>query len=316
MGNSRRPTGTHMETEQALENTLVSVVVGTYNSAKFILDTLESVKAQTYQHLELIVSDDNSRDDTLSLCRQWLSVNEGRFVRTEIITTSENTGIVANANRAVKAVRGKWIKLLGGDDLLLPRCIESNMNLQARYPDNHLFVSKIISFDSETGRDLAVMPRHAIENNNGKEQLRGLLKGHYVKAPGVFISKFLVDKLGGFDPRYPMFEDDPFWIKANLAGYYFVENPEVLVRYRIHNQALSNAPGRFINPIFYPSFKSFKQEVVCPLLKRQGMYRDLFYIKGRLWLSDRILRKGNKLEAWQNAFERVAYKMLRLVAGT
>lgn len=298
-----------------MENTLVSVVVGTYNSAKFILDTLESVKAQTYQHLELIVSDDNSRDDTLSLCRQWLSANERRFVRTEIITTPENTGIVANANRAVKAVRGKWIKLLGGDDLLLPRCIESNMNLRARYPDNHLFVSKIISFDSETGRDLQVIPKHDIENNNGGGQLKGLLKGNYIKAPGVFISKFLVDKLGGFDPRYPMFEDDPFWIKANLGGDYFVENPEVLVRYRIHSQALSNTSGRFINPIFYPSFKSFKQEVVCPLLKRQGMYRDLFYIKGRLWLSDRILRKGNNLNARQNALERIAFKMLKLVAG-
>ncbi len=52
--------------------TLVSIVVITYNSAKFILETLESSKAQTYKNIELIISDDCSTDNTVEICQQWI----------------------------------------------------------------------------------------------------------------------------------------------------------------------------------------------------------------------------------------------------
>ena len=52
---------------------LVSVVVITYNSAKFVIETLESVKSQTYKNIELIISDDCSTDDTVERCRLWLA---------------------------------------------------------------------------------------------------------------------------------------------------------------------------------------------------------------------------------------------------
>jgi alpha-1,3-rhamnosyltransferase len=51
---------------------LVSVVIITYNSSKYVLETLESAKAQTYQNIELIVSDDCSTDDTVEKCREWI----------------------------------------------------------------------------------------------------------------------------------------------------------------------------------------------------------------------------------------------------
>ena len=57
-------------------NPLVSIIVITYNSAKFVLETLESAKAQTYQNIELIISDDGSTDNTVQICREWLKNNE------------------------------------------------------------------------------------------------------------------------------------------------------------------------------------------------------------------------------------------------
>lgn len=59
-----------------MEQPLVSVSVITYNSAKTVLETLESIKAQTYQNLELIVSDDCSTDNTVELCRNWIEQNK------------------------------------------------------------------------------------------------------------------------------------------------------------------------------------------------------------------------------------------------
>lgn len=82
-------------------NILVSCTVLSYNSAKTILETLESIKAQTYQNIELIVSDDCSKDNTVELCRQWIAVNKNRFVRVVLLTVKENTGVCANGNRAI-----------------------------------------------------------------------------------------------------------------------------------------------------------------------------------------------------------------------
>jgi glycosyltransferase involved in cell wall biosynthesis len=61
---------------------LVSIVVYVYNSEAFIIETLESIKAQTYPKLELIITDDLSKDSTLELVEEWIDINKLRFERT------------------------------------------------------------------------------------------------------------------------------------------------------------------------------------------------------------------------------------------
>ena len=88
------------------ENDLVSIVVITYNSSKYVLETLESAKAQTYQNIELIITDDCSTDNTVAVCKEWLEKNEDRFVKAELVTSPCNTGVPANLNRGVKKAQG------------------------------------------------------------------------------------------------------------------------------------------------------------------------------------------------------------------
>jgi alpha-1,3-rhamnosyltransferase len=74
-------------------NPLVSIVVITYNSSSYVIETLESIKAQTYQNIELIVSDDCSKDKTVDVCKKWIEKNKQRFVRTELITIEKRNRI-------------------------------------------------------------------------------------------------------------------------------------------------------------------------------------------------------------------------------
>src|SRR5438309_3687253 len=94
---------------------LVSVIVLTYNSAITVLETLESIKQQTFRNIELIITDDCSKDNTVEICSNWLNSNKGIFVRVIILEVDKNTGTSANCNRGLKASTGQWIKFIAGD---------------------------------------------------------------------------------------------------------------------------------------------------------------------------------------------------------
>ena len=103
---------------------LVTILVITYNSSEFIIETLKSVMLQTYRNIELIVSDDGSQDNTVVLCKDWIEENKERFINTRIIEVKKNTGIPANCNRGLKESKGEWLKYIAGDDVLFNTCIE------------------------------------------------------------------------------------------------------------------------------------------------------------------------------------------------
>ena len=118
---------------------LVSVIVITYNSSNYVLETLESAKAQTYKNIELIISDDGSTDTTVGICKNWINQNKERFVAVKCITTGNNTGIAPNCNRGLKEAKGEWLKFIAGDDILMDSCIERNMDFVQNSP--HFFLA-------------------------------------------------------------------------------------------------------------------------------------------------------------------------------
>lgn len=76
---------------------LISVVVITYNSSNTIIETLESISRQSYPNIELIISDDCSKDDTVNKAQNWINSNG---VKGLVITAVKNEGIPANVNSA------------------------------------------------------------------------------------------------------------------------------------------------------------------------------------------------------------------------
>ena len=99
------------------KKTLVTIGVLAYNSAKTILETLDSIALQTYDNIELIICDDGSTDNTLVVVKTWLKEHVSNFYRTEIVTVNQNTGTPANCNRLLKHSNGEWLKMIAADDL-------------------------------------------------------------------------------------------------------------------------------------------------------------------------------------------------------
>lgn len=195
---------------------LVSVVVLSYNSSKTIIETLDSILAQTYPKVELIVSDDASQDNSVELCRQWQQQHGERFVRMEILTAEQNQGISANANRGCMASKGQWLKVLAADDLLTPNAVEDVIKYVNSHLGTNIIFSKVKPFgDEETARKwLYYDPGLLLERLTHPQLLIRIFEGNFLPAASAFISKCCYLELGGYDESIPLMEDWPFWIKA------------------------------------------------------------------------------------------------------
>lgn len=239
------------------EQSLVSVTVITYNSSKTVLETLESIKAQTYQNLELIVSDDCSTDNTVEVCQKWIEENKSRFVRTELLTVEKNTGVAGNCNRAGAACQGEWVKGIAGDDILMPNCVQDCMDYVAEHPDIIYLFGKQKAFGAseERCKEIDAVFDYTFFNLTQEQQLHRLVfDGNCVPATTVFYNRERAKQLNiKEDERIPLLEDWPKWINLLRAGVklHFVD--KVLVNYRVGG--VSTMPR--LNPNMYRSSRLF-----------------------------------------------------------
>ena len=217
---------------------LVSVAVITYNSSNTVLETLNSIAGQTYQNLELIVSDDCSTDNTVEICREWVKQNKCRFARTEIITVERNTGTSGNLNRAEDACRGVWVKSVAGDDVFMPNCIQDCMDYVSGHQDTiYLFgCCKVFGADDSYCAKIDKQFDYSFFSLSQEQQLHRLLfDGNCIPAPTVFYHRERAKSLGiKKDERIPLLEDWPQWVNLLRAGVKFHFVNKILVKYRVN----------------------------------------------------------------------------------
>jgi alpha-1,3-rhamnosyltransferase len=262
---------------------LVSIIVITYNSSKYVLETLESTKAQTYQNIELIISDDASQDDTVEICKKWLAENQEKFVRAELITTEINTGIPANCNRGVKASKGEWVKLIAGDDLLLADCIVNGIQFAVQNLDAKIFASNAHFFTNNLSE---IIKKTYLKNNEffdkkltAKDQFNLLLHRNYINAPTLFFNRSLFDMNNGFDEGIKYMEDYPFYLKTLKKGIKIYYLNKFTVGYRLHASSISGFEEKTIFNTFYKRFFSYQKKYTFQYMNifEKCFHRHYFY---------------------------------------
>ena len=258
---------------KSINEPLVSVIVMTYNQAAMVTDTLESVKNQTYDNIELIITDDYSTDNTLNTCREWLDIHGSRFIHTTLVTTHQNTGRPGNCNRGLASSNGEWIKIIAADDGLEPNCIQDNLeHIAAHVGIRVLFSYMKVYQDSLDSHNFiekfpAQPPIDFINDEiDSQQQFKMLLIQDRVGyTASAFIHKQTIVNLGGWDSRY-FLEDYPMWVKLTKAGnkLHFMEKSTV--KYRKHGAALTlSGVEHLINPIFI-RLEKFRRENTYPYM--------------------------------------------------
>jgi len=100
----------------------VTVVIPSYNYSHFLPETLDSAARQTLDDIDLVIVDDHSTDDSLSVAKDWLERNHARFNRTLLLRNVQNSGLGASRNVGFNVAETPWIMTLDADNRLLPEC--------------------------------------------------------------------------------------------------------------------------------------------------------------------------------------------------
>ena len=203
---------------------LVSVIILTYRQAQIIEETIQSVLAQDYSPLEIVISDDCSPDDTFEVVQSIIASYDGPH-SVVLTRTNGNQGITGNLQHAVAASQGQFLVLHGGDDLSLPH----RSTALAKTWIDHGRSAKLIYCDAVTFGDNVVSPE--VISIRYPKDLTKAVRGHVTLGATIGIDRVLFDGFPAIDPDC-VGEDFILPIRAGLLGE-VVHLREVLVRYRV-----------------------------------------------------------------------------------
>jgi glycosyltransferase involved in cell wall biosynthesis len=208
----------------------VTVIALCYNHERFVLDCLESIRAQTFQDFELIVADDCSRDRSPQLISDWLATHypQARFIHHAV-----NRGICATLNEALAMAQGTYISMTATDDTWLPHKLAPQVALaQSLDADTAVIYADAGQMD-ENGE---LLPMRFIEAHGVTDPPQGrifsrLADGNFIPAMTTLIRRDALLAVGGYDERLN-YEDYDMWLRL-ADRYAFAFQPEVVAHYRI-----------------------------------------------------------------------------------
>ncbi len=184
----------------------VSVIIPTYNRAKFVTKAIDSVLVQTYKDYEIIVVDDGSTDNTHEVVR---SFNDPRI---NYIRHEENRGSGAARNTGIKASRGEYIAFLDSDDEWLPTKLSKQMTIFQAAPEQLGVVYCGVYFvDYQSDRIIKTI----VPTYRGDFSKRILKRGSGPSLPAAVVKKECFDKAGLFDERFLFHDDTDLWVRIS-----------------------------------------------------------------------------------------------------
>ena len=207
--------------------TLVSVVIPCFNHARFLADALDSVRAQTWPHVEAIIVDDGSTDDPTSIVDRYPDV---RLIR------QSHRGLSEARNAGWRASAGSVIIFLDADDVLAPRAATAAVEQLGSYPEAMLAFGRLELMDASGKPIPATLP---IVTERFYEEL---LRRNYIRTPAMAAVRREVMKLvGGFDPSCSPSADYDLYLRV-ARRYPLIAHPATVARYRQHAANMSRNP--------------------------------------------------------------------------
>lgn len=211
----------------------VSVCIPTYNGARYLGETIDSVLAQEFADYELVICDNRSTDETSALCARY-SDPRIRYRRFE-----EFVGQAENWNRCLDEARGEYVIVLHADDVILPRFLARTTAVLDEHPEIGM-VHCAVTYVDGAGTPFATNLPWGEDRLHTQEELlrRLLLEGCIVNPSGVLVRRSVYETVGHFTEEILWSVDWHMWIRIALhAQTAYLAEP--LALYREHSSNLT-----------------------------------------------------------------------------
>lgn len=206
---------------------LVSIITPTYNCGKFIAETIESVKKQTYTNWEMIIVDDCSTDNTKEIVES-IAQNEPR-IKYHIL--ERNSGAAVARTKAMELAEGSYMAFLDSDDLWKSDKLQKQLEYMKKYGFN--FTATAYEQIDEEGNKLGKVIKTVKKTNYNRLLLDCPVGNSTVM--------YNVEKMGKFEvPDIRKRNDDALWLQMLKKEKYIYGMPDVLMEYRIRANSISS----------------------------------------------------------------------------
>lgn len=198
----------------------VSVILPVFNCENYILDSIESILNQSFKEFELIIVNDCSTDNTLSIIQ---SIKDDRII---LINNDSNLGIVKSLNKAISIAKGKYIARMDADDLCVENRLQEQLNIFKENPNIDIVGTSYFEID----KDENIINRVILPQNDWEIKTTLLVK-NCILHPSVMVKSEILKK-NNYLEEYKHAEDFELWIRLiKYCKFYNIPTP--LVKYRI-----------------------------------------------------------------------------------
>ena len=228
-----------------METPLVNIIAVCHNHELHLLETLESIRNQTYRNIELIIIN-NLEDNCKIIIENWIKAHN---IQCRFIQNEHPLSITQNFNLGLSFTIGKYFQGISCDDVLMNYKIEKQVELFESLPEEYACIYGDMNTIDKNGNQTTCLS--VLESKTKKWSTKKFPEGSlihelslfsFVPAPSVLLKTDVIKKLGNYDENYT-FEDWPMWIKLSKKGYKFAAVKSVLVNYRILATSMDRARG-------------------------------------------------------------------------
>ncbi len=237
-------------------NSLVSIIIPTFNTGKYIKEAVDSAINQTYKNKEVIVVDDGSTDNTKEILDIYIQDNKIKYIY------QENRGLAAARNTGIRNSKGNFLSFLDADDLYCPEKIKKQVEISTNTPGFNIAYCVAGHFFNDDKENVYTFKNKPVAG----DQLKKLSKGNFINVNTAFVNRRIVENIL-FDENLRTSEDWDFWIRASFSGYKFLFHNDILVLTRIRKDSLQS------------NFVLQKKNDIYVLKKNFGKAPLKFYIK-------------------------------------
>lgn len=209
-----------------MSHALVSVIMPTYNAARWVADSIDSVLSQTYQNLELIITDDCSTDKTREILQQYAQKDE----RVKVFFLEDNMGAGKARNRCIEQAQGRYLAFCDSDDRWIPTKLEKQIEFIQQKDCCMVYASYIYCNEEGENKGIIIAPER-----------QSLFQTKCDDKVGFLTCMYDTEKTGGkmFMPVMRKRQDYAYVLQILQKCHYAYGMKEPLAYYRLHPSSIS-----------------------------------------------------------------------------